>query len=137
MKPLITLNPITTWSALRAAFRELLTHPSLGETAEWFASYLEEDIHDEALVGCWSAIESDFRHDEREGRSSCSITLRDLDCDIEEVVSALVSYNNNGWNFAPGGRPPLLNFNDTMVRVGAVIGLEIEYPVEDDDSSKV
>ena len=84
MKPLITILPITTWSGLRAAFRELLTHPSLGETAEWFASYLEEDIHDEALGGCWSSIESDFRHDER----------------------------------------------DTMVRVGAVIGLEIEYPAE-------
>jgi len=137
MKPLITLNPITTWSALRAAFRELLTHPSLGETAEWFASYLEEDVHDEALTGCWSAIESDFRTDDLVGNDHETITLRDLDCDIEEVVSALVSYNNNGWNFAPGGRPPLLNFNDTMVRVGAVIGLEIEYPVEADDSSKV
>lgn len=45
-------------------------------------------------------------------------------------MSALVSYNNNRWNFAPGGRPPLLNFNDTMVRVGAVIGLEIEYQDE-------
>jgi len=130
MKPLITLNPITTWSDLRAAFRELLTHPSLGETAEWFDSYLEEDIHDEVLVGCWSAIESDFRHDQAAGRSSCSITLRDLDCDLEEVVSALVSYNNNGWNFAPGGRPPVLEFKDTMRRVGAVIGLEIEYPPE-------
>jgi hypothetical protein len=136
MKPLITLNPITTWSALRAAFRELLTHPSLGETAEWFASYLEEDIHDEALTGCWSAIESDFLTDDLVGSEREKITLRDLDCDIEEVVSALVSYNNNGWNFAPGGRPPLLNFNDTMVRVGAVIGLEIEYPVDDDDSSR-
>lgn len=137
MKPLITILPITTWSGLRAAFRELLTHPSLGETAEWFASYLEEDIHDEALTGCWSAIESDFRADNRAGRDHETITLRDLDCDIEEVVSALVSYNNNGWNFAPDGRPPLLNFNETMVRVGAVIGLEIEYPAEADDSSKV
>ena len=130
MKPLITLNPITTWADLRAAFRELLTHPSLGETAEWFDSYLEEDIHDEVLIGCWSAIESDFRHDQAAGRSSCSITLRDLDYDIEEVVSALVSYNNNGWNFAPGGRPPVLEFKDTMRRVGAVIGLDFEYPPE-------
>ena len=137
MKPLITILPITTWSGLRAAFRELLTHPSLGETAGWFASYLDEDVLVEALVGCWSSIESEFRHDQAAGRSSCSITLRDLDCDIEEVVSALVSYNNNGWNFAPGGRPPVLEFMDTMRRVGAVIGLEIEYPVDDDDSSKV
>jgi len=137
MKPLIALNPITTWSALRAAFRELLTHPSLGETAEWFASYLEEDVHDEALTGCWSAIESDFRTDDLVGNDHETITLWDLECDIEEVVSALVSYNNNGWNFAPGGRPPVLEFMDTMRRVGAVIGLDIEYPVDDDDSSKV
>jgi hypothetical protein len=41
-----------------------------------------------------------------------------------------VSYNNNGWNFAPGGRPPVLEFKDTMRRVGAVIGLDFEYPPE-------
>ena len=121
MKPLITLNPITTWADLRAAFRELLTHPSLGETAEWFDSYLEEDIHDEVLIGCWSAIESDFRHDQAAGRSSCSITLRDLDCDIEEVVSGLISYHNNPWNFAPGGAPEKLCFDEVMERVKAVL----------------
>jgi hypothetical protein len=48
-------------------------------------------------------------------------TIRDLDCDIEEVVGALISYNNNPWNFAPGGAPEKLRFDEVMERVKAVL----------------
>ena len=121
MESLITLSLITTWSELRSAFKELLTHPSLGETAEWFESYLEESIHDEALVGCWSSIESDRRDATKCGFEVEEITLRELDCDIAEVVCALVSYNNDEWNFAPGGAPKKLHFDEVMERVNAII----------------
>ena len=51
----------------------------------------------------------------------CVFTIRELDCDIEEVVGALISYNNNPWNFAPGGAPEKLRFDEVMERVKAII----------------
>lgn len=118
---LITLNPITDWAALRQAFRDLLTHESLGDTAIWFRCYIDQDIHDSALCDCWSSLESEMRSIAKYSSHPEVFTLRELDCDIEEVVDALVAYNNNTWNFAPGGAPPRLRFDEVMERVKAVI----------------
>lgn len=118
---LIALNPITDWAALRQAFRDLLTHESLGDTAIWFESYIDQDIHDSALCDCWSSLESEMRSIAKYSQHPEVFTLRELDCDIEEVVSALITYNNNPWNFAPGGAPEKLHFDEVMERVKAVI----------------
>jgi len=36
-------------------------------------------------------------------------------------VSGLISYHNNPWNFAPGGAPEKLRFDEVMERVKAVL----------------
>lgn len=118
---LITLNPITDWAALRQAFKDLLTHESLGDIAIWFRCYIDQDVHDGALCDCWSSLESEMRSIAKYSQHPEVFTLRELDCDIEEVVGALVTYNNNFWNFAPGGAPPRLRFDEVMERVKAVI----------------
>ena len=119
---LIALNPITDWASLRQAFRDLLTHESLGDTAIWFRCYIDQDIHDGALCDCWSSLESEMKsYAKYAPGESCVFTIRDLDCDIEEVVGALISYNNNPWNFAPGGAPERLHFDEVMERVKAII----------------
>lgn len=119
---LIALNPITDWAALRQAFKDLLTHESLGDMGIWFESYIDQDIHDGALCDCWASLESEMRSFAKYAPGEpCVFTIRDLDCDIEEVVDALISYNNNPWNFAPGGAPERLRFDEVMERVKAVI----------------
>ena len=119
---LIALNPITSWSDIRQAFRDLLTHESLGDTAVWFESYIEQDIHDGALCDCWDSLSSEMKsYAKYSPNEPCVFTIRDLDCDIEEVVSALISYNNNPWNFSPGGAPEELRFDEVMERVKAVL----------------
>ena len=119
---LITLNPITDWTALRQAFRDLLTHESLGDTAIWFRCYIDQDIHDGALCDCWDSLSSEMKsYAKYSPGEPCVFTIRDLDCDIEEVVGALIGYNNNPWNFAPGGAPERLRFDEVMERVKAVI----------------
>jgi hypothetical protein len=119
---LIALNPITSWSDIRQAFRDLLTHESLGDTAVWFESYIEQDIHDGALCDCWDSLSSEMKsYAKYSPNEPCVFTIRDLDCDIEEVVDALVTYNNNPWNFAPGGAPEKLRFDEVMERVKAVL----------------
>ena len=119
---LIALNPITSWSDIRQAFRDLLTHESLGDTAIWFESYIDQDIHDGALCDCWASLESEMRsYAKYSPGEPCVFTIRDLDCDIEEVVDALICYNNNPWNFAPGGAPERLQFDEVMERVKAII----------------
>ena len=119
---LIALNPITDWASLRQAFRDLLTHESLGDTAIWFRCYIDQDIHDGALGDCWDSLSSEMKsYAKYAPGESCVFTIRDLDCDIEEVVGTLISYNNNPWNFAPGGAPESLRFDEVMERVKAVI----------------
>ena len=119
---LITLNSITSWSDIRAAFRDLLTHESLGDTAIWFRCYIDQDIHDGALCDCWDSLSSEMKsYAKYSPDEPCVFTIRDLDCDIEEVVGTLISYNNNPWNFAPGGAPPRLRFDEVMEQVKAVI----------------
>ena len=119
---LIALNPITSWSDLRGAFRDLLTHESLGDTAIWFRCYIDQDIHDGALCDCWDSLSSEMKsYAKYSPGEPCVFTIRDLDCDIEEVVGALIGYNNNPWNFAPGGAPERLRFDEVMERVKAVI----------------
>jgi hypothetical protein len=119
---LIALNPITDWTSLRRGFRDLLTHESLGDTAIWFACYIEQDIHDGALCDCWDSLSSEMKsYAKYSPDEPCVFTIRDLDCDIEEVVGALISYNNNPWNFAPGGAPEKLRFDEVMERVKAVL----------------
>ena len=119
---LITLNPITDWTALRQAFRDLLTHESLGDTAIWFRCYIDQDIHDGTLCDCWDSLSSEMKsYAKYSPGEPCVFTIRDLDCDIEEVVGALIGYNNNHWNFAPGGAPERLQFDEVMERVKAVI----------------
>ena len=119
---LIALNPITSWSDIRQAFRDLLTHESLGDTAVWFRCYIDQDIHDGALCDCWASLESEMKsYAKYAPGKSCVFTIRDLDCDIEEVVGTLISYNNNPWNFAPGGAPERLRFDEVMERVKAII----------------
>lgn len=119
---LIALNPITSWSDIRQAFRDLLTHESLGDTAVWFESYIEQDIHDGALCDCWDSLSSEMKsYAKYSPNEPCVFTIRDLDYDIEEVVSALISYHNNPWNFAPGGAPEKLRFDEVMERVKAVL----------------
>jgi len=119
---LIALNPITDWTSLRQAFRDLLTHQSLGEIAIWFACYIDQDIHDGALCDCWDSLSSEMRsYAKYSPGEPCVFTIRDLDCDIEEVVGVLIGYNNNSWNFAPGGAPEKLRFDEVMERVKAVL----------------
>ena len=119
---LIPLNPITSWSDIRQAFRDLLTHESLGDTAIWFRCYIDQDIHDGALCDCWDSLSSEMKsYAKYSPDEPCVFTIRDLDCDIEEVVGALIGYNNNHWNFAPGGAPEKLRFDEVMERVKAVI----------------
>ena len=119
---LIDLNPITSWSDIRQAFRDLLTHESLGDTAIWFRCYIDQDIHDGALCDCWDSLSSEMKsYAKYSPGEPCVFTIRDLDCDIEEVVGALISYNNNPWNFAPGGAPEKLRFDEVMDRVKAII----------------
>ena len=119
---LIDLNPITSWSDIRQAFRDLLTHESLGDTAIWFRCYIDQDIHDGALCDCWDSLSSEMKsYAKYSPGEPCVFTIRDLDCDIEEVVGALISYNNNHWNFAPGGAPERLQFDEVMERVKAII----------------
>ena len=119
---LIALNPITSWSDLRGAFRDLLTHESLGDTAIWFRCYIDQDIHDGALCDCWDSLSSEMKsYAKYSPDEPCVFTIRDLDCDIEEVVGALIGYNNNPWNFAPGGAPERLQFDEVMERVKAII----------------
>lgn len=118
---LITLNPITDWTALRQAFRDLLTHESLGDTAIWFTCYIDQDIHDGALCDCWDSLSSEMRSIAKYAPYPEIFTIRELDCDIEDVVGALISYNNNPWNFAPGGAPEKLRFDEVMERVKAII----------------
>ena len=118
---LISLNPITSWSDIRQAFRDLLTHESLGDTAIWFRYYIDQDIHDGALCDCWASLESEMKSIAKYAPHPETFTIRDLDCDIEEVVGALIGYNNNPWNFAPGGAPERLQFDEVMERVKAII----------------
>jgi hypothetical protein len=119
---LIALNPITDWTSIRQAFRDLLTHESLGDTAVWFESYIEQDIHDGALCDCWDSLSSEMKsYAKYSPNEPCVFTIRDLDCDIEEVVSTLIYYNNNPWNFSPGGAPEELRFDEVMERVKAVL----------------
>ena len=119
---LIALNPITDWTSLRQAFRDLLTHESLGDLAIWFACYIDQDIHDCALCECWEGLSSEMRsYAKYAPDQSCVFTIRDLDCDLEEVVGVLIGYNNNTWNFAPGGAPEKLRFDEVMERVKAVL----------------
>ena len=119
---LIALNPITSWSDIRQAFRDLLTHESLGDTAIWFRCYIDQDIHDGALCDCWDSLSSEMKsYAKYSPGEPCVFTIRDLDCDIEEVVGALIGYNNNPWNFAPGGAPERLQFDEVMERVKAII----------------
>ena len=119
---LIALNPITDWTSIRQAFRDLLTHPSLGDTAIWFKSYIDMEVHDSCLCDCWESLSSEMRsYAEYAPDESCIFTIIDLDCDIEEVVGTLISYNNNPWNFAPGGAPEKLRFDEVMPRIWAVI----------------
>ena len=119
---LIALNPITSWSDIRQAFRDLLTHESLGDTAIWFRCYIDQDIHDGALCDCWDSLSSEMRsYAKYSPGEPCVFTIRDLDCDIEEVVGTLISYHNNPWNFAPGGAPEKLQFDEVMERVKAII----------------
>ena len=119
---LIALNPITDWTSLRQAFRDLLTHESLGDTAIWFACYIDQDLHDNALCECWDSLSSEMRsYAKYAPDQSCVFTIRDLDCDIEDVVGGLISYHNNPWNFAPGGAPEKLRFDEVMERVKAVL----------------
>jgi hypothetical protein len=119
---LIALNPITSWSDIRQAFRDLLTHESLGDTAVWFESYIEQDIHDGALCDCWDSLSSEMKsYAKYSPNEPCVFTIRDLDCDIEEVVSALIFSNNNPWNFSPSGAPEKLRFDEVMERVKAVL----------------
>ena len=119
---LITLNPITDWASLRQAVRDLLTHESLGDLAIWFACYIDQDLHDNALCECWDSLSWEMRsYAKYAPDQSCVFTIRDLDCDIEEVVSGLISYHNNPWNFAPGGAPEKLRFDEVMEHVKAVL----------------
>jgi len=119
---LIALNPVTDWTSLRQAFRDLLTHESLGDLAIWFSSYIDQDIHDGALCDCWDSLSSEMRsYAKYSPGEPCVFTIRDLDCDIEEVVSGLISYHNNPWNFAPDGAPEKLRFDEVMERVKAVL----------------
>ena len=119
---LIAINPITEWTSLRQAFRDLLTHESLGDLAIWFACYIDQDLHDRALCECWDSLESEIRSIAKYAPDHPEVfTILDLDYDIEEVVSTLISYNNNPWNFSPGGAPEELRFDEVMERVKAVL----------------
>ena len=104
---------IVTWEDLRSEIRRLFTHPLLGEDlVERFTIYMDEDVHDPAIVSIWSRIESD-----RQSGYDETLTLNDLDCDLEEVVSCLVEYNNNAWNFPPRRAPERLNFDEVSQKV--------------------
>ena len=99
---------IVTWEDLRSELHRLFTHPDLGEDlVERFTSYIDQDIHDPAVVSIWSSIEADRRAGIEE-----SLTLRDLDVSLEEVVSCLVDWNNNAWNFPPHRAPERLDFEE-------------------------
>ena len=127
MKPLVSITPITTWEELRSAFQVVLTHPSLGATAERFRDYIEMDVCDQAVVDCWDSIESDWRFEDSQGVSRGPVTICDLDWSLEQAVDQLVEYNNNKWNFGPGLAPPRLRFEEVMSEVGKVIGQEVTY----------
>ena len=104
---------IVTWEDLRSELYRLFTHPDLGEDlADRFTRYMDEEIHDPAVVSIWSRIEAD-----RRAGVSEPLTLRDLDCDLEEVVGCLVEYNNNAWNFPPHRYPPRLDFDEVSQKV--------------------
>lgn len=104
---------IVTWEDLRSELRRLFTHPDLGaDLVDRFTRYMDEEIHDPAVVSIWSRIEA-----EREIDGGDPLTLRDLDCDLEEVVNCLVEYNNNAWNFPPRHAPERLDFDEVSQRV--------------------
>lgn len=99
---------IVTWEDLRSEVRRLFTHPDLGEDlVKRFTSYMDEEVHDSAIVSIWSCIEADRRGGYKE-----PLTLSDLDLSLEEVVNCLVEYNNNAWNFPPRRAPERLNFDE-------------------------
>jgi hypothetical protein len=104
---------IVTWEDLRSEIRRLFTHESLGEDlASRFAVFMDEEVHDPAVVSIWSQIESDRRCGDNE-----PLTVMDLDCGLEEVVACLVDWNNNPWNFPPRHAPERLNFDEVQRKV--------------------
>ena len=125
MKPLMQLNRINSWEDLRSEFSRLFTHPSLGELADTFKDYLDQDIHDGALVNCWADL-----------KDEPGFTLVDLGDDIEYAVALLCNYNNNWMNFAPGGAPPMLDHVTVLKMVVEVVGINWYYqdidPEEDE-----
>jgi hypothetical protein len=104
---------IVTWEDLRSEIRLLFTHEGLGEDlAGRFAVFMDEEVHDPAVVSIWSQIESDRRRGDNE-----PLTVMDLDCGLEEVVACLVDWNNNPWNFPPRHAPERLNFDEVQRKV--------------------
>jgi len=116
MKPLMQLNRINSWEDLRSEFSRLFTHPSLGELADTFKDYLDQDIHDGALVNCWADL-----------KDEPGFTLLDLGDYIEYAVALLCNYNNSWMNFAPGGCPPKLDHVSVLKVVVEVAGINWYY----------
>jgi hypothetical protein len=116
MKPLMQLTRINSWEDLRAEFSRLFTHPHLGELADTFKDYIDQDIHDGALVNCWYDL-----------KDEPGFTLLDLGDYIEYAVSLLCNYNNDWMNFAPGGAPPMLDHVSVLKMVAEVAGINWSY----------
>jgi hypothetical protein len=116
MKPLMQLTRINSWEDLRAEFSRLFTHPHLGELADTFKDYIDQDIHDGALANCWYDL-----------KDEPGFTLLDLGDDIWYAVSLLCNYNNDWMNFAPGGAPPMLDHVSVLKMVAEVAGIDLSY----------
>jgi len=116
MKPLMQLTRINSWEDLRAEFSRLFTHPHLGELADIFKDYIDQDIHDGALVNCWYDL-----------KDEPGFTLLDLGDYIEYSVALLCNYNNDWMNFAPGGAPPMLDHVSVLKMVAEVAGINWYY----------
>lgn len=113
-----TINDLTNPEGIRHMVVQVLQAiPFLSE----LAYYMTSEEAGEVLNRIWD-VEEELRHEATHyPGSELRYSARDLLEDIQNIVSAAIAYNNDPWNFAPGGAPPKASYDVANLAIVALL----------------